>query len=65
MKRMRMGALLGALMLVGCVSAGDVAELKEGQKRIEAKLDALGKTPVRAPAAPSANRGPDPKKVHR
>lgn len=57
------GMALGLTGLAGCDSAKDIAELKEGQKTILAKLDAIDKAmQQRAPAAPV--QSPDPNKVY-
>lgn len=59
-------AILGLVGAAGCVTRGEVEELKNGQKEILAKLDKMEKTGGRGGAggAGQAPRGPDPTKVY-
>lgn len=61
-----MGVAVLALGLTACVTRGEIEEIKNGQKEILNKLDALAKAGPRGPAAPQPQqpRGPDPTKVY-
>lgn len=56
-------ALVVAFGLAGCVTRGEIEEIKSNQKDILAKLDKIAAGAPR-PAAPQAPRGPDPAKVY-
>lgn len=58
------GLLLIAVGLVGCVTRSDLEEVKENQKTIISKLEALEKAGPARPARPQRPRGPDPKAVY-
>ncbi|RYF06016.1 MAG: DsbA family protein, partial [Deltaproteobacteria bacterium] len=62
-----LAGLLLACFASACVTRGEIEEIKEGQKRIEDKLDGLSKTIAARPAGPPPppqQRGPDPSKVY-
>lgn len=56
--------LLVALALVGCVTRGEIEELKKNDEQIIAKLDRIEKAGVHAQPQPAPQRGPDPAKVY-
>ena len=58
------GLLLVAVGMVGCVTQHDLKEIKENQKTIISKLEAIEKKGPAQPARPQRPRGPDPKAVY-
>src|SRR4051812_41295422 len=64
LQKQALGALL-ALGLMGCVTRGEIEDIKKGQADILAKLDKIEKSGGgRAMPQPPPQRGPDPAKVY-
>ena len=61
---LRFSLVLVAFAISGCVSRGDLDEIKQNQKDMMAKIDKLAKAKPQAPARPQRPRGPDAKKVY-
>lgn len=53
-----------AVSAVGCVSRGDIDEIKQNQEKILQKIDAMAKAGGNRPQPQQQPRGPDPAKVY-